>query len=45
MSYEVVPKRSAEHELDVLRGSLFEIDDADKRVEVIGIAHRREAYR
>ena len=84
MSYEVVLKRSAEHELDAFRGSLFErikrkllslesnprpigaqklhgqnvyrirvgdyrilyvIDDAGKRVEVIGIAHRREAYR
>ena len=84
MSYHVLLKRSAEQELNALRGKLFErvthkllaleenprpfgvqklhgqetyrlrvgdyrilyvIDDAARRVDVMSVAHRREAYR
>ena len=84
MSYQVVLKRTAEKELDTLRGHLFErlkkkitalehdprpfgvqklhghetyrlrvgdyrilylINDATRRVDIISVAHRRDAYR
>jgi len=84
VNYQVILKRSAEHELDRVPGHVFDrvkrklltlehnprpvgvqklqghdayrlrvgdyrilylIDDASKRVEIISVAHRREAYR